>query len=64
MNKRLPKQFWRVIVLDGTKLRTYDRASKSYADEGHAKFAADGFTRRGIPTEIWTTGPVEWTQVQ
>lgn len=60
---RLPKQFWRVKVLDGKKLRMYDRASKTYASEVQARNAEAGFIARGIPVEIWTTGPVEWEKV-
>jgi hypothetical protein len=61
---RLPKQFWRVVVKDTQgKLRTYDRASKTYADVKHAQSAVAGFTQAGIEAEIWTTGPVEWTKV-
>lgn len=63
MKNRLPKQFWRVVVLDGSSLRTYDRASKTYADEHHAISAQRGFQNRGIPAQLWTTGPVEWQQV-
>lgn len=63
MNKRLPKQFWRVVVLDGSKLKTYDRSSKTYASETHAFTALSGFLAQGIAAEIWTTGKVEWSNV-
>ena len=61
---RLPKQFWRVMVLDTDKIRTYDRGSKTYAAEGHAQAAVRDFAKRGIRAEIYTTGPVEWTCVK
>ena len=63
MANRLPKQFWRVVVLDATSLRHYDRKSKTYAAQHHAVNAAAGFEKQGIPVEIWTTGPVEWTKL-
>ena len=63
MNSRLPKQFWRVNVLDSSSLRTYDRASKTYADEQHAANAYHGFKSRGVAVEMWTTGPIEWIKM-
>lgn len=59
-SNRLPKQFWRVMVLDTNKIGIYERGSKTYAAEHHAVTAADGFNRAGIRAEVWTTGPVEW----
>lgn len=60
---RLPKQFWRVIVLDTDKIRIYERGSKTYAAEGHARASVKDFAKKGIRAEIYTTGPVEWTKV-
>ena len=59
-SNRLPKQFWRVVVLDTDRIKTYERGSKTYASGLHAQKALDGFKRAGIRAEIWTTGPVEW----
>ena len=59
-SNRLPKQFWRVVVLDTEKIGVYERGSKTYANDLHAQKALDGFKRQGIRAEIWTTGPVEW----
>lgn len=60
---RLPKQFWRVVVIDTDKIKVYDRGSKTYAAEGHATRAMEDFARKGIRSEIHTTGPVTWEKV-
>lgn len=62
-NNRLPKQFWRVMVLDTDRIKIYDRGSKTYAAKGHAEKSQKQFAVRGIRSEIWTTGPVEWTLI-
>lgn len=60
MSNRLPKQFWRVVVLDTDRIKVYDRGSKTYAAEGHALRSQKEFAARGIRSEVWTTGPVQW----
>lgn len=60
---RLPKQFWRVSVIDTDKITVYARGSKTYAAEGHAKKSVEDFARKGIRAEIYTTGPVTWEKV-
>jgi hypothetical protein len=59
-SNRLPKQFWRVVVLATEKIGIYERGSKTYAAEHHAISAANGFNKAGIRAEVWTTGPVDW----
>jgi hypothetical protein len=58
---RLPEKFWRVNVHDGLgKLRGYDRKSKTYASEEHARNAVDGFRSRDIQCDLYESGPVVW----
>jgi hypothetical protein len=61
VSNRLPKQFWRVNIVKG-KVGIYELGSKTYAAEGHAIKQAQRLERRGCEVDIYTTGPVEWTQ--
>lgn len=63
MSKRLPKQFWRVVIVEG-KVGIYQIGSKTYAAEAHARAHVKSLAKKGVKAEIWTTGVVDWTCVQ
>jgi hypothetical protein len=64
MANRLPKQFWRVSVVEGAeKLRVYQLGSKTYAALAHAESQLESLRKRGLRVELWTTGPVTWELV-
>jgi len=63
MSNRLPKQFWRVVIVEG-RVSHYEVGSKTYAAEGHARNHVKALANKGVKAEVWTTGVVDWNCVQ
>ena len=59
---RLPRKFYRVKVLDGSKLGYRDVGSKTYASLAHAEYHRKHLSRRGIESELWETD-TDWRLV-